>query len=171
MKNLILTTIITLVSFVGVFSQETFVGTQYLRVNPDIRRPNLRFDRSSDNLGVVASLTNYKNNYFGLTAEGSANFRGGKSENQLYTVLGGVTLKSRKGKSIQPFVKGLAGISILRTSFNQAKTDVGLAFKPSVGFDVGKGKYKWRVVEVGYLNTNFYGKYQNNLSLSTGLVF
>src|SRR5690348_3002519 len=129
MRKLILTFAFLLMGVIATNAQtETFIGARYVRVNPDIHRPAFRFDRDSDSVGAVASITSYETKNLGFTAEGSAVFNGSRQANQLYTALGGITLKSRQYESVQPFVTGLAGVGVLRVSDNsygRSQTDTG----------------------------------------------
>lgn len=175
MNKFILTAVFSLLAFVGAVSaQETFVGAQYVAVNPNVVQTPFKFNRQSDNFGLVASLTNYQTKSIGLTAEASAVFNSSSQSNQLYTAMGGVTFKSRRFKSVQPFVKGLAGVGIVRvgkTATAPSNSDADVAFKLSTGVDLGSGKIRYRLFEVGYLQTGVFNSRQNNFTLSTGLVF
>lgn len=174
MNKFIFIVALALFGFIGTATaQETFVGATYVRINPDVRQPSFHFDKQSDSVGVTASVTDYETKNIGLTAEGSAVFNKGDQPNQLYTGLAGLTLK-RQYTSVAPFVKGLAGVGILRvgnTVFGRSKSDAELAVKLSAGLDLGKGKIKYRLIEAGYLRTYFYNSTQGSLILSTGIVF
>lgn len=177
MKKTILTIMLALVAFAGAAkAQETYLGAQYIKMNVDVHQPNFSFDKDNDMLGGVLAYTKYVNakSTFGLTAEGSANFNTGQQGNQLYTAMGGVTLMSRGSDKFQPFVKGLAGAGVLHVGdsmYGSGRTDTSPAFKLSTGFDVGKGKTKWRVIEVGLLQTRNFNDTQNNFVLSSGIRF
>lgn len=179
MNKFILAMALAITSFVGVgFAQtpasETYVGAQYTRVNPDVREPNFRFDDSSDSLGGVISITDYKTQNIGLTAEGSAVFNTGNTPNQLYTGMGGLTYKIRKHDKVQPFGKVVGGFAVLRvgdTVFGPSRTNADIAFKVSTGVDYGTGNVKFRIFEVGYLQTRFYNQRQDNFVVSTGVIF
>jgi hypothetical protein len=169
------TIILALAAFVGASSaQDTYVGIDYTRVNPSVRQPHFRFDSATDSVGLVASYTGYETKNLGLTAEGSAVFNGGRATSQLYTALGGLTLKSRYSPSVQPYVSGLAGVGVARvgkTVFGPSNVDSGFAYKLAGGVDIGSGRTKFRLIELGYLRTNLYGQGQNNFVASTGIVF
>ncbi len=174
MKKTIVLFSLMLFGFLGTPAQETNVSVQFARNNPDVTRSDFAYNKQSDSLGAVASVTSYQTKSVGLTAEGSALFNTGKQSNQLYTGLGGVTLKSRKYASFQPFVKGLAGFSVLRVGdhpFYPSQTDANVAFKASAGFDVGKGRVKYRPIEVGVLTSRLFNDRQNFVLISTGLTF
>jgi hypothetical protein len=176
MRKFILTIAFALIAgVVDINAQsETSLGVQYVRLNPSIHQPHFRFDRNTDSVGVVASITDYQTKNIGFTAEGSANFNGSRQSNQLYTAMGGLTLKSRSSASFQPYISGLAGLSVLHVSdnvFGPGQTNAGVAFKAAVGFDVGKGKVKYRPIEAGYLQTHLFNQRQDNLVLSTRIVF
>jgi hypothetical protein len=175
MKNILIAAVLAITCFVGisVAQSEVFVGAQYVRVNPDVRQLAFRFDTATDSVGVAASITSYQTKSLGLVADGGAVFNAGDASSQLYTALGGVQYKYRGYTKFQPFVKGAAGLGIIRVdAYNRKeKTDADIAFKGSVGLDYGIGKYKWRIFEAGYLQTRFYSQRQDNFVFSTGLVF
>lgn len=162
-------------SFIGAYAQSEYnVSAQYVRVNPEVRQPKFRYDNETDSIGALASATKYYNANVGITGEVGAAFRDGHQESQLYSALGGVTLKSRHFTSVQPFVKGAAGFVALKvgdSAFGKAQTDYAQAYKLSTGIDYGVGRVKFRVIEVGYLNTRLFHQSQNNLVLSTGVTF
>lgn len=168
MKNFILVTALLFAGFVGINAQETSVGLQYVRNNPTA---NLQYQPNTDSVGVVASVTSYQTKNIGITGEGSANF--GNSNGQFYTAMGGVTVKSKRFTYFQPYVKGLAGVGVLRVRKNgvyPTKSDASAAFKLAVGVDSGKGHYKWRN-EVGYVQSDLLSNNQNFVTISTGIVF
>ena len=169
MKNFILVTALMFASFIGISAQETNIGVQYVRNNPTT---NFTYQPNSDSIGVVASVTSYQTKNIGLTGEGSANF--GNKGSQFYTALGGVTVKSRKFESFQPFVKGLAGVGILRVRENgvfPSRADANVAFKLAAGVDVGKSKVKWRAVEVGYIQADLFNGSSHFATVSTGITW
>jgi len=174
MKKYIVTMLLIVGGFIGLANaQETFVGVQVQRINPNITEPVFRFDRQTDSVGPVVSFTNYETKNLGLTAEGSAVFSGENQTTQLYTALGGLTLKSRSYNSVQPYVKALAGVGISRVGniLGDTKTSVSPTYKAGVGVDLGKGKVKFRLIEGGYQYTRFYDQRQDAIYLSSGIVF
>lgn len=188
MNKLINLAILSLVLTIGAFAQndvstntpvaldngETSIGVQFTRSNPNVVKPSFKFDNVTDTVGVNVSFTSYETKVIGLTAEASANFSPGTKSVQSYTALGGITLKARRGMTVQPFIKGLAGLAIVNADNEKGFTsnlDVGLAFKATTGLDIGRNRVKWRMLEVGYLQTNLYGQRQHNFVASTGIVF
>lgn len=167
-KLLLISAVITLSAVSAASAQETSVGVQYVRNNPTT---TLNYQPSTDSIGIVASVTSYQTKNIGITGEGSANF--GNSNGQFYTAMGGVTVKSKRFTYFQPYVKGLAGVGVLRVRKNgvyPTKSDASAAFKLAIGVDSGKGHYKWRN-EVGYVQSDLLSNNQNFVTISTGIVF
>lgn len=155
---------------------EFYIGYQFVRVNPDIKQPNFRFDRTSDLNGANASLTQYVSKNIGVTGELGANFDTENARTGLYTAMGGLTIKGNREKTIQPFIRGLAGVSVFRADDDRrifpAKNDLGFAWAVGAGLDVKVGeRVKLRLLQADYLQTNNYNKPQNNLRLGAGIVF
>lgn len=180
MKNKLIFAIMTLCLFVGGIqaqdNSEVTLGVQYTRSNPNIVKPNFKLNDTTDTLGIVASITSYETKALGLTAEGSGNFNVGENTSQIFTVMGGLTLKARRDKSVQPFIKGLAGIAIERADNERlfstdSRTSLGSSLKASVGVDYGQGRVKFRLAELGVLQTNVFSTKTNYFVASTGIVF
>lgn len=155
---------------------ETYAGYQFVRINPDIRQPNFRFDRTSDLNGANVSTTYYVDKNVGFTGELGANFDTQNARTGLYTAMGGLTIKANKGKTLQPFIRGLVGASVFRADSNNrifpTKNDLGFAFAVGGGLDIKVGKrLGLRVIQADYLQTNNYDKSQNNLRLGAGITF
>lgn len=187
MKNLLAVAVLAIVTLFGAASvasaqgtlsknTEVYVGYQFVRVNPDVRTPNFRFDRTSDSNGVNASLTGYFKNV-GLTGEVAANFSGGANDNSLVTAMGGLTIKAKSNKTFQPFIRGLVGGARIRAANQQLtnftdRSDVGLAFAGGIGLDVKVGKtVSLRLLQADYLQTRIFNNVQHNVRLGAGLVF
>lgn len=177
MKNLILMIALTLTTVVGINAQtkedntEVYIGYQFLRTNVETRSPSLTFDRKTDSHGVNVSVTEYvPNRAVGFTGEVGANFDG--NGRNLYTFMGGLTLKgNRKGK-VQPFVRGLAGAYVAQNqTFNSRGTKTDFSYAAGGGLDVKFKKVGVRVIQVDYLGTRNYNQFDNNIRFSTGLFF
>lgn len=156
---------------------EVYVGYQFVRVNPKVHQPNFTFDKSTDSNGANLALTVFGTKHVGLTGELAANFSGGRSGTSLVTGLGGVTIKARDNKTVQPFLRGLVGVARERANNQQLtnvfdKSDLSLAFAAGGGVDIRVSKnVALRLVQADYLQTRLYGSTQNNLRLGAGIVF
>lgn len=191
MKNFIL----ALAFMVGIFAvgasaqtatssqtaNEGYVGYSFLRqhVKAQSDLSNLRFHEDTDSHGVVANYTRYlggsatKAGVFGLTGEVGANFA--NSEATLVTAMGGITVKGRNFSYVQPSVRALIGGArerVTRTNLRDL-SDVSLAYDLGGGVDLNFKKYSRYKLHLGadYINTNFNGERQNNIRVTTGLIF
>lgn len=122
MKKVIALLVLTLA---GVFSasaqtpqtaNEGYIGYSFVRQNVDFKQsPTLSFDENTDSHGVAVGYTRFlggsakKAGVVGLTGELAANFDSNKAS--LVTALVGVTLKARNNSLVQPYVRGLVGVS------------------------------------------------------------
>jgi hypothetical protein len=170
MKRIIALTLLIFAGFFGIQAQEVTLGVQYTRSNPDIRQTNFKYDNSTDTVGATASVTSYKTKNIGFTGEASANFNLGDKTSQFYTGMGGLTLKARRDKNLQPFIKGLAGVVLTRVDnelANNSDVEGSFGFKASAGVDYKR----FRILEVGYLQSKFRGDNQNYFVASTGINF
>lgn len=158
---------------------DVYVGYQFVRVNPDVRNPNFRFDNTTDSHGVNTSGTYYfGNKNVGLTGEVAANFDGGSgNDSSLVTAMTGVTAKARSNKTFQPFVRGLVGVDRIRATNEQLsnvfdRSDVSLSYAVGAGLDAKVSKnVSLRLLQVDYLNTGAFGERQNNVRVGAGIVF
>lgn len=182
MKRLIFSLILTLAAFGATFAQDTSelaVGYQFLRQDVKFERPTLAFDENTDSHGAFANYTRYfggtatRKGVVGLTGDVGVNVD--NNEANLVTVLGGLTLKARNAKSIQPFVNVLGGVA--RQHVNRQNildtTDITTAYAVGGGVDIGRDVDSRVRVRLGanYLNTGFNGARQNGVVLRAGLVF
>ena len=182
MRNIFAAVILTVVSLFGasaVSAQERnvqgYVGVQVVRVNPDIRQPSFRFDRTTDTVGVNGSVTGFVSKGFGLTGEVAANFDGDLRDASLVTGLGGVTLQARNAR-FQPFVRGLGGVARLNADSDVLgavnRTDVAPAFAVGGGLDIKLGEnIALRLVQADYLQTRAFDTVQHNLRVGAGIRF
>lgn len=175
MKKTILTIALLLGSFIGINAQtedntEFYAGYQFLRTNVEVRTPSFAFNRQTDSHGVNLSATEYVSKPVGFTAEIGANFDG--NGRNVYTVLGGLTLKANRDGKIQPFAKGLAGMYVAQNQgFNSNQTKRDFAYSVGFGLDVKFKNFGWRVVQADYLATRNFGQFDNNVRVGTGFVF
>lgn len=152
-----------------------YVGVQAIRVNPDVRQPKFKFDRTTDTVGVNASVTDFLAKSVGLTGEFGANFDGGFHDSSLITGLGGVTIQARNER-FQPFARALGGFarsnadSELKGAVNL--TDYSPAFAVGGGLDIKlSDNIALRVVQADYLQTRSFDSVQHNLRVGAGLRF
>lgn len=182
MKRIILIAAIVMATAFGAFAQsqvksanEFYVGYSFVRQDVKFETPIFRFNENTDSHGVVASYTRYtsKTSPVGITGEVGANFDSNKAS--LVTALGGITLKARNVKWIQPSVKFLAGAARLNVDrhniFNPS--DVSGAYSAGVGLDFNTRSADTFGVHVGldYINIGFNSQRQNAVRFTTGLVF
>ncbi len=181
MKKLIFALLLVLGLSFGAFAQNTndkvdfYFGYQYLRQNIDTNR-KFAFDKSSDLHGVNAAVTGYVSDHVGLTAEGGFNFgTDSRYDSSLLTAMGGLTIKARNNKSVQPFIRGLAGVARERAAVNQLNfdvSDVGFAFAAGGGIDLKVDKnLAIRLIQADYMQTRFNGEPTHNLRIGAGIVF
>lgn len=181
MRNIFAAVLLTVVSILGASvasAQERnvqgYVGVQIIRVNPDIRKPSFRFDRTTDTVGVNASVTGFVANSVGLTGEFGANFDGDKHDASLVTGLGGITLQVRNPR-FQPFVRGLGGVARVNADgdvFTVNQTDYSPAFALGGGLDIKlSDNVALRVVQADYLQTRAFDTVQHNFRLGAGIRF
>lgn len=183
MRNFFAAVLLTVVSVFGASvasAQERnvqgYVGVQVVRVNPDVRKPVFRFDRTTDTVGVNTSVTGFfKGSGVGITGEVGANFDRGIHDSSLVTGLGGLTLQARNPR-FQPFVRGLGGVA--RVSADNElygisnRTDVSPAFAVGGGLDIKlSDNIALRVVQADYLQTRAFDGVQHNFRVGAGLRF
>jgi opacity protein-like surface antigen len=151
-----------------------YVGVQVVRVNPDIRQPSFKFDRTTDTVGVNASVTGFVAESLGVTGEFGANFDGDLHDSSLMTGLGGLTLQARNPR-FQPFVRGLGGIARVNADnelLSINTTDYSPAFAVGGGLDIKLSEnIALRVIQADYLQTRAFDAVQHNLRLGVGLRF
>jgi hypothetical protein len=183
MRNIFAAVLLTVVSIFGASvasAQERnvqgYVGVQVVRVNPDVRKPLFKFDRTTDTVGVNASVTGFvPDSSVGFTGELGANFDGSTHDSSLVTGLGGVTLQARNAR-LQPFVRGLGGFARVNAdgdvlSLNN-QTDYSPAFAVGGGLDIKlSDNIALRVVQADYLQTHAFDSVQHNLRLGVGIRF
>lgn len=186
MKKYILALFIMMVGVFGVSAQEQsnnegFVGYSFVRQDVKVERPTLTFNKDTDSQGFNVAYTRYvgenevknKANVIGLTGNVSANFRG--SDEVLVIATGGVVVKARNNKYVQPFLTAQAGAAKqnVKVSNLTELSDWSSAYVVGTGIDFNtkaNSRYKIRV-GVDYVNTGFFGERQHTARFTTGLVF
>lgn len=182
MKRVLFSLVLTLAAFGAVFAQdkgEFGVGYQFLRQDVKFEQPSLAFDENTDSHGFYVNATRYfggsatRNGVVGLTGDVGVNID--NNEANLVTALGGVTLKARNAKYVQPFVNVLGGVA--RQHVNRQNildtSDVSTAYALGGGVDIKPRSESKAQIRIGanYLNTGFAGERQNAVVLRAGLVF
>ena len=175
MKNLVTIIALVFASALVAVAQETPTTSQtnnefavaysFLREDVKIQRPTLSFDTNTDSHGFNAGYTRYlggsatEAGIFGLTADLGVNIDNNKAS--LVTVAGGVTVKARNNKYIQPYVRVLGGVARQNVSrFNLLNTtDVTAVAILGAGVDFNTSAYSRYKIGFGadYVNTGFNG--------------
>lgn len=162
-------------------ANEGFVGYSFVRqhVKAEVDNTTFRFHEDTDSHGVNAAYTRYfggsatKAGVVGFTADLGANFANGEAS--LVTAMGGLTLKARNAKYVQPYVRGLAGVArqnVTRVNLRD-NSDASFAYALGGGLDFNMSKYSRYKVRLGadYIGTSFGGERQNAVRFTTGVVF
>ena len=181
MRNFFAAVLLTVVSLFGASvasAQERdvqgFVGVQVVRVNADVRKPSFKFDRTTDTVGLNASVTGFVAENVGLTGEFGMNFDGDLQDSSLITGLGGVTLQARNPR-FQPFVRGLGGFARTNSDSDNLllnQTSYSPAFAVGGGLDIKlSDNIALRVVQADYLQTRAFDTVQHNVRIGAGLRF
>lgn len=183
MRSIFAAVLLTVVSLLGASvtsAQERnvqgYVGVQVVRVNPDVRKPVFKFDRTSDTIGANASVTGFlESSGVGFTGEVGANFDGGLRDSSLVTGLGGLTLQARNAR-FQPFLRGLGGVARVNADTELVgainRTDFSPAFAVGGGLDIKlSDNIALRAIQADYLQTRAFDSVQHNLRLGAGLRF
>jgi hypothetical protein len=180
LNNILFSLVLTLVAVGATFAQSTgksdvAVGYQFTRQDVKFEQQTLAFDENTDSHGFYANGAYYpgKAGVVGITGDVGVSID--SNEANLVTAMGGLTLKARNNKYVQPYVMGLAGVA--RQHVNRQNifdtTDVSLAYGAGAGVDIkfrSDSKVKLQV-GANYLNTGFNDQRQNAVQLRAGLVF
>jgi len=147
---------------------EVFGGYSYLRLDST----TFGFAHAADMNGWNAAGTFNINLKWSVTADLSGHYG---SQLRALNYMFGPQYAWRRDKS-KFFVHGLVGKGQNRvdvTSGTQAYFEsVGLAFAAGGGFDWDwRPHVSFRVVQADYLNTDTFGKNQNDIRVSTGVIF
>lgn len=179
MKKILFSLILTLAAFSGaVLAQDkddVAVGYQFLRQDVKFERPALAFNENTDSHGFYANYTRYlgESGVLGVTGDVSANFD--NNEASVVTAMGGLTLKARNAKYVQPYVNALGGLA--RSHVNRQNildtTDISTAYALGGGVDIRTSEDSKVKFQIGanYVNTRFNGERQHGVQARVGLVF
>jgi hypothetical protein len=148
---------------------EIFGGYQYTRINPGSGISGVNVN------GWNASVTGNVNSWFGITGDISAGYKSysGASAN-MYNFMFGPTISYNKAEHFKPFVHALFGVSRLGASLDGLGGGSESAFATALGGGVDAGITRHvaiRLVQADYFMTRFASESQNNVRISTGLVF
>jgi len=133
---------------------------------------NAEFNQNLNrHIGIVTSFTGTYNN------AGYIDIRSGRAfgaRAQRYDLMIGPRYNWRLS-GITPFVEGMAGVTHMRVSFddalvNRRKADTAFAMALGGGLDVHAGEHiDIRAIQVDYLPTFFNGTHQNNVRVGAGV--
>ena len=133
---------------------------------------NAEFNQNLNrHIGIVTSFTGTYNN------AGYIDIRSGRAfgaRAQRYDLMIGPRYNWRLS-GITPFVEGMAGVTHMRVSFDDAlvdrrKADTAFAMALGGGLDVHAGEHiDIRAIHVDYLPTFFNGTHQNNVRVGAGV--
>jgi opacity protein-like surface antigen len=147
---------------------EIFGGYQYTRINPGAGVSGENFN------GWNSAFTANLNQWLGVTADISGAYKdfSGVSAKQ-HNFLFGPTVSYNYSGKVKPFAHVLFGVSHADAGFSgTGASDNAFAMAFGGGADVAVHKnIAVRVAQFDYLLTRFGGDSQNNVRLSTGLVF
>lgn len=130
---------------------------------------------TSDLNGWNAAFTGNFNKYLGLTADVSGLYNGNLSGTGLGSTtnsfLFGPTVSFRTSSRITPFVHALFGVSRLGGTVT-GTTDTSFAMAAGGGADLKVSpRFSLRLAQLDWMRTNYFSTPQNNLRVSTGVVF
>lgn len=161
-------------------NNEGVVAYSFLREDVKIQRPVFVFESDTDSHGFNAAYTRYMfggssstANTVGFTADLGANIDNNNAS--LITFAGGVTVKGRNYKYVQPFARALGGVALRNVDrLNITNTqDVSGAAILGGGVDFNTSAYSRYKVGVGadYVGTGFNGLTQHGARLTARFVF
>src|SRR5512140_1626927 len=116
--------------------------------------------------GWEASLNYNWNSWLGLKADFDGHYC---CDQTMHNFLFGPQISLGHGK-LAPYVHGLVGASHGTSTGGFSDTVLGFALGGGVDWKV-RSSWSWRVVQVDYLGTRYGDETQNNVRLSTGLVW
>ena len=147
---------------------EIFGGYQYTRINPGSGASGENFN------GWNMAFTANVNQWLGVTADISGAYKdfSGVSAKE-HNFLFGPTVSYKKAEKVKPFAHVLFGVSHAGAGFSgTGVSDNAFAMAFGGGADVAVHKnVAVRLFQFDYLMTRFGGDSQNNVRLSTGIVF
>jgi hypothetical protein len=185
MRTFILATMLMLAGVLGVSAQtattsqtanEGTIAYQFSRTGTDT---TFGFNDNTDTHGVNAQYTRYlggsatKAGVVGLTGDLGVAFTGDREST--VTVMGGVTVKARNAKYVQPYMNALAGMGRQNVKFTVLPdaNDWASVYAVGGGLAFNTSAYSRYKVVVGadYVNTGFFGERQHGARVKVGLNF
>jgi opacity protein-like surface antigen len=126
--------------------------------------------------GWNAAVTGYFTRYLGLTADISGGYNSNISstgeDGHVYNFLFGPTVRLNNGGKLTPFAHALFGVSQVNGGItgNVKESDFAMAVGGGADYKL-TSKFSVRLAQLDWLRTNYYNTSQNNMRLSTGVVF
>lgn len=146
---------------------ELYGGYSYARLNPGGLAGN-EFNLHGWHGAIQGNVTNW----FGLVGDFSGHYgtRGGANVSSHQALFGPrVTLPAGP---VRPFGHALFGVARGNAGlFGSTQSDAAFGMGIGGGVDIGGERMAWRLVQVDYLMTRFFDVRQDNMRLSTGLLF
>ncbi len=140
---------------------EVFGGYQYLRVNPGQGLSGENFN------GWNGAVTGFAHHWLGITGDLSGAYKNGV---HVYTFMGGPTLTPTREHSVAPFVHALFG-DVHASGGGVSDNAFGMALGGGLNLFGAHGHIGVRLVQADYLMSRFASATQNNVRLSTGVLF
>ncbi|HEU5415408.1 MAG TPA: outer membrane beta-barrel protein [Candidatus Angelobacter sp.] len=130
----------------------------------------LNGDAFSTASGFEAALTGNINDWFGLKADFSGNYKsqGGAHAHEFNMLFGPQV--STKGERLRLFGHGLIGIA--HTNIDPGPSDSGAGWVLGGGADYAfNDQVAWRVAQLDYHGAHLFGNTQKDFRFSTGILF
>ncbi|HET9790541.1 MAG TPA: outer membrane beta-barrel protein [Candidatus Angelobacter sp.] len=130
----------------------------------------LNGDAISTASGFEAALTGNINDWFGLKADFSGNYKSeGGAHGHEFNMLFGPQV-STKGERLRLFGHGLLGIA--HTNVDPGPSDTGAGWVLGGGADYAfNDQVAWRVAQLDYHGAHLFGNTQKDFRFSTGILF
>jgi opacity protein-like surface antigen len=184
MKLKLLVSLLAVVSLFGVsaYAQDTpkvdiFAGYSYLRENPSTAGVS-SFSMNGGSASIAYNANNWLSGVADFGAYHNGNILGTGTSGTISTYLFGPRISYRRHERITPFGEVLFGVAHASASIaGTSGSDNAFAMSVGAGVDYKLGThFAIRPVKVDYLMTRFNetgtgGQTQNNLRVSTGIVF
>ena len=184
MKSIVVVCLLAFLSFTAAaaFAQDTpkldvFVGYSYVRDNPNTSGVN-GFNLHGGSASVAYNANSWLSAVADFGGYHANNILGTGIDGTISTYLFGPRISYRKHERFTPFAQALFGVAHASGGgFGVSGSDNAFAASFGGGVDVKLShRFSWRPAQVEYLLTRFpettsSGVTQNNLRVSTGLVF
>jgi len=132
----------------------------------------LNGDTLSHASGWEAALTGNVNDWFGLKADLSGNYKssGGVGARE-YNILFGPQLALRRGDKLHFFAHGLLGIAHFSADVGPSSTGAGWVIGGGVDYDLGSSNFAFRPIQLDYHGAHIFSNTQGDSRYSVGLVY